>query len=78
MAGVPPGRTDALFAFDPAVQGLVLLDGQAETQTAPTRPHPPSRNTFAKIREEELRDFLLVTLNANFVGQGLFCEPPAR
>lgn len=29
-----------------------------------------SPNTFAKLREEELRDFLLVILNANFVGQG--------
>jgi hypothetical protein len=29
-----------------------------------------SPNTFTKLHEEELRDFLLVILNANFVGQG--------
>lgn len=40
VAGGPPGRTDALFAFDPALHGLVLLGGHAETQTAPTCPPP--------------------------------------
>jgi hypothetical protein len=32
----PPGRTRALFAFDPSQQGLVLMDGQSETQSPPT------------------------------------------
>ncbi len=32
----PPGRTRALFAFDPSQQGLVLMDGQSETESPPT------------------------------------------
>ena len=32
----PPGRTRALFAFDPSLQGLVLMDGESETVSAPT------------------------------------------
>ena len=32
----PPGRTRALFAFDPSQQGLALVDGESETVSAPT------------------------------------------
>ena len=32
----PPGRTRALFAFDPSQQGLVLMDGESETESPPT------------------------------------------
>jgi hypothetical protein len=36
VGAAPPGRIRALFAFDPSQQGLVLMDGESETVSAPT------------------------------------------